>query len=473
VYALSNFTCAGGPLYNTTARTGNVATTANTTGVPTGYYNAAAGLTCSALKTALKTIITNGHNPQTYDDLWSQYQNTDIKPRPTGSGNVIWDIYSTRADGTAPYYYVPGSDQCGSYNGEGSCYNREHSFPKSWFNDEMPAYSDYNHIFPTDGYVNGKRSNYKYGEVATATWTSQIGAKLGSSSIAGIAGPVFEPIDEYKGDVARAYLYMITRYQDRITTWDGYSTEGAETFVANTFPSVEINYLKLMLKWHHQDPVSAKEIARNNGTYSFQGNRNPYIDDATYADQVWNNTCPGLSALPVDVLYFGGKLLGDKVTLNWEVANETNVERYVVERSFNGSEFSITGSLTATGKTRYTFDDNISLNRGRRIYYRLKKMDKDGSFTYSEIFSIHVPMNIRFTVYPNPAKDYVVVQLNNIAQNNATLQLTDLTGRLVLQQKATSGSYTQLPVTGLPAGTYLLTLLNGAERYMQKVVITQ
>lgn len=485
VFPQNNFNCTGGPLYNTTSVSGSTTTTNIATGDwPTGYYNFANGKSCATLKTALRYITDNTsgsfsgdtytHDPQSYDALWNQYKISDIKPREVGSGsaNVIWDIYSDKPNATDPYNYTPGSDQCGSYSGENSCYNREHSFPKSWFNDAPPMHNDYHHVFPTDGYVNGKRSNYKYGEVASATWTSLNGSKLGSSSIAGISGPVFEPINEYKGDVARAYLYMVTRYETYLSTWNGYNTDGAETLDGSMFPAVDINYLKLMIKWHNQDPVSQKERDRNNGGYSFQGNRNPFVDHPEYVSEIWNSSCPGLGALPVDILFFQGKLENNKTILSWDVATEINLDRYEVERSFNGTTFNQIGSVKAENRSSYSYSDNIENLGGRRIFYRLKKVDKDGSFSYSAVFSIHVPLNTKFTVYPNPASTEIRLQLNRTTNEKATVMVTEITGKTVILKQITANQgLITIPTTGLNSGSYIVKLIMGAEEYSQRVLI--
>jgi len=472
VFAVSNFTCTGGPLYNTTSSNGSVATTNNSSGEPAGYYNAAAGKNCGELKTALAGIITSGHSPKSYGDLWDQYLSTDTRPNPAGAGNVIWDMYAFKPNGTANYYYTPGGDQCGQYNSEADCYNREHSFPSSWFNDASPMVSDYNHIFPTDGYVNNRRSNYKYGKVATATYTSTNGSKLGSSAIAGISGPVFEPIDEYKGDFARAYLYMVTRYENNLSAWRGYSTEGAATFTSTAFPGVQIDYLRMMLSWCRLDPVSAKEVARNNGTYSFQGNRNPYIDHPEYVEMVWNNTCIGLSTLPVDILLFTGKLSGDNIVLNWEVENEVNLARYEIERGYNGTSFTKVGEVAAQGLSRYGFSDPVAASRGRRVYYRLKKTDNDNRFVYSNTFSLHIPAFDRFSAYPNPAQDVVYLQLNNTINDKAMVQVTDIAGRIVMdQQSVLENGLITLPVSQLNNGLYMVRITWKGTQYLQKLII--
>ena len=113
---------------------------------------------------------------------------------------------------------------------------------------------------------------------------------------------------------------------------------------------------------------------------------------------VWNSNCPGLTTLPVNLLYFLGKIQANKVVLNWEVNNEINFKEYVVERSMNANDSTAITSVVATGSKTYTFSDDATSIKGGRLYYRLKKVDKDGSFTYSDVFSVHIPLNIAFSV---------------------------------------------------------------------------
>jgi len=240
---------------------------------PQGYYDPAAGLFGTALQQALHDIIDD-HNVLSYDELWSAFQSTDKK-----SNGKVWDMYSDIPGGTPPYQYTFGSDQCGSYNGEGDCYNREHSWPKSWFNDKSPMYSDLFHLYPTDGYVNNKRSNYPYGEVGSVSWTSDNGSKLGDCSTPGYSGTVFEPIDPYKGDLARTYFYMATRYYKEDNGWSGSGmTTGSQ---------LKPWAVTMLLEWHLADPVSDKEINRNNAAWLLQHNRNPFIDHPEYAQNIW------------------------------------------------------------------------------------------------------------------------------------------------------------------------------------------
>ncbi|HBS85286.1 MAG: hypothetical protein A2W91_15890 [Bacteroidetes bacterium GWF2_38_335] len=243
--------------------------------IPAGYYDSAEGLTGTALKSALHEII-NDHDAQTYDYLHVAFETTDVK-----SNGKVWDMYSDIPGGTPPYEYsFTSSDQCGSYGGEGDCYNREHSWPKSWFGGEVsPMYSDLFHLVPTDGYVNGMRSNYPFGEVGSADWTSENGSKLGNCNFPGYSGTVFEPIDDFKGDFARNYLYMTVRYLGEDSGWPGSEmTDGAQ---------LKTWGLNLMKKWDYEDPVSQKEIDRNNAIYDIQNNRNPFIDHPEYVGEIY------------------------------------------------------------------------------------------------------------------------------------------------------------------------------------------
>lgn len=242
--------------------------------IPSGYYDPANGLTGQPLQAALHNIIKN-HTVVSYSSLWTYFQSTDKK-----SNGTVWDMYSDVPGGTPPYTYQFGSDQCGNYSGEGDCYNREHSWPKSWFGDIAPMNCDIFHIYPTDGYVNGRRDNYPYGEVSSATWTSLNGSKLGTCVTPGYSGVVFEPLDSYKGDFARTYFYMSVRYYTEDGGWPGSPmTTGAQ---------LKPWALAMMLQWSEQDPVSQKEIDRNNYVYNqVQHNRNPFIDHPEYAEAIW------------------------------------------------------------------------------------------------------------------------------------------------------------------------------------------
>ncbi|MEF9476647.1 endonuclease [Chryseobacterium sp. 1B4] len=253
---------------------------------PAGYYNSANGLSGAALKTELSNIITNGHVDKGYNGLWTGYKTTDIDKDYENDGTIL-DIYSEKPVGADPYNYTAGSDQCGTYSTEGNCYNREHIVPQSLFNQASPMVADIHFIRATDGKVNGMRSNYPFGKVGSASFTSQNGSKLGTSASSGYSGTVFEPIDEFKGDVARMIFYFVTRYQSKLSTFSSGNMLGS-----SAFPGLQTWELNVLLAWHNQDPVSQAEIKRNNASYTFQGNRNPFIDNPSYVNLIWGSQQP-------------------------------------------------------------------------------------------------------------------------------------------------------------------------------------
>ena len=248
--------------------------------IPNGYYDNANGKTGTELRSALHDIIDN-HTTISYQQIWSAFWSTDNK-----GNNVVWDMYSDGAPYT--YSYMGWNDQCGDYEQEGDCYNREHSWPQSWFSKASTPTTDLHHIFPTDGFVNFKRSNHPFGEVQSTTWTSQNGSKLGNcKSSLGYTGTVFEPIDEYKGDFARAYFYMSTRYYGEDASWGSSGmTDKAD---------IKSWAITMLLRWSDNDPVSQKEIDRNNVIYGIQGNRNPFIDHPEYAHMIWEPGWTGVT----------------------------------------------------------------------------------------------------------------------------------------------------------------------------------
>lgn len=287
--------------------------------IPTGYYNTATG-TGYTLKTQLRNIISNNTNSSTtasYNELWTLYTTTAFRDNYYENDGSLLDIYSEvpNAQGNTSlndlYVYTSLSQQCSSSTPsfEGTCYNREHTMPQSVFSSAYPMYSDAHFVLPTDNRVNAWRDNYPFGKVVTTTAVaatngtvssanttpvymknqSRLGQNINSDYAIGYSGVVFEPLDEFKGDIARALLYFATRYENEIPSWSYVMFNGTSNQVfTNTF-------LNIIIKWHLLDPVSPYEIAKNNAVYAFQGNRNPYIDHPEYVCQIWATQCAALS----------------------------------------------------------------------------------------------------------------------------------------------------------------------------------
>ena len=257
------------------------------------YYEDLQGKSGKSLFDAVHVVAKEGYSSLGYDGLWGAYKKTDMR-----DNGKIWDMYSDCS-------WTVGSDQCGSYSSECDCYNREHSIPKSWFGGSKSGPGcDIFQVVPTDGYVNNRRSNYAFGEVSSASYTYD-GAKLGSAksititggnTIAGntgtsvsCSGTVFEPRDEYKGDFARGYFGTMIKWANgdytAFTTGDG-SKIFSSNYSTGAFGLTKYG-VALLMKWHRQDPVSQKEVDRNNGIQQTQGNRNPFIDYPYLAEFIW------------------------------------------------------------------------------------------------------------------------------------------------------------------------------------------
>ena len=309
--------------------------------LPVNYYQSASGLTCSALKTAVAGIISNGSVELLYSDLWATYPRTDKKRNDANTADVVWDMYSDNPGGPDPYTFTFITDQCGQYNKEGDCYNREHTFPQSWFNELTPMKSDMNHVFPTDGEVNGIRSNFPFGEVSSVSITTRNGSKLGTGNNFGYTGTVFEPINEYKGDIARAVLYMSVRYENLISSWIN-NGNANDILNGTSYPVFDSWQLRLLYKWHTQDPVSDKELRRNDSVFVIQKNRNPFIDRPEWVYDMWS--CTGLlmpTSAPETTIPHKGLTLfplpagpSETITVRWDRPLTENTNLQVV--SFTG-----------------------------------------------------------------------------------------------------------------------------------------
>jgi endonuclease I/chitodextrinase len=194
--------------------------------------------------------------------------------------------YTENPNGADAYEFNHGVDRCGNYSGEADCHNREHIIPQSSFGSASPMQNDIHHVVPSDGYVNGQRGSLPFGTVSSANWTSLNGSKRGPSNISGYSGNVFEPIDEFKGDIARAILYFVTRYENTV---DGYTS--FDMFNGTENQALEDWALDMLLDWHYNvDPVDQREIDRNDAAYNYQGNANPFVDHPEYANMIWNPT---------------------------------------------------------------------------------------------------------------------------------------------------------------------------------------
>lgn len=232
--------------------------------IPAGYYSSLKGKSESELKTALYKIINPHTLVSSYQNLPQYFCKTDVYP----NSKRWWDMYSD-----IPLYSP-------SFSG----LNREHSLPKSWWggSTSTPAYTDLNHLYPAEADANMAKSNYPLGIVVGKTKFTNGVSTVGVGENSGGAQYVFEPADEYKGDFARTYFYMVTCYQDMTWKYTYMCRNGV-------YPSLQQWAIDLLLKWHRADPVSEKETLRNEQVFLVQNNRNPYIDYPDLVEYIWGN----------------------------------------------------------------------------------------------------------------------------------------------------------------------------------------
>ena len=320
---------------------------------PAGYYNGTEGLTGAALKTKLSEIITAGHKDNGYDGLYNGYPTTDSDHFYENDGTVL-DMYSENPTGTDPYTYRHGIKKCGNYSVEGDCYNREHIVPQSFFNQQSPMRGDIHFVRPTDGKVNGMRSNYPFGAVNSPSFTSKNGTKVGPSSSPGYGGTVAEPIDEFKGDIARMVFYFVTRYESRLSSFSTGNMLGG-----SPYPGLQAWEKDVLLAWSIQDPVSPTEIERNNASYVFQKNRNPFIDHPEWVQLIWGSQTVDTQApsAPTNLAVLSTSTAS--ANLSWTASTDNvgvSYYRIFVNGVFHSNSNATTATVSGLAQgTTYTF----------------------------------------------------------------------------------------------------------------------
>ena len=328
--------------------------------IPSGYYSSLNGKSEASLKSAIHLLLYNHTKVSSYSDLPKYFQRTDVHKDITDKrGNPMWwDMYAEIP------LYTP------SFSG----LNREHAFPKSWWGGDTstPAYTDLNHLYPSEMKANTAKSNFPLGVCSSTSFDNGI-SKVGPpvTGQGGGAAKVFEPANEYKGDLARAYFYMVCCYQN--LTWK-------YTYMVqqNTYPTLNSYAINLLLQWHRQDPPSQKEYDRNEEIYKIQNNRNPFIDYPDLAEYLWGNkkgqmffennagTPSGKPNLITPVqdmaLDFGQVAIGTSATANLLFRGE-NLTRSMTVKLYSGDKqmFSLPTSSISTSLINTANGYNLSV----------------------------------------------------------------------------------------------------------------
>lgn len=255
-----------------------LAVTASYAGFKPGYYDRLDGKKRETLKKAVKECVSS-HKELNYYALPDYWITTDIYPELVDGLKRWWDMYSDEM-----YLIQRGQSGRQSFSSYGM--QREHSVPKSWWKkgtsvEYTPAYSDMWNLYPSNGPANQAKLNYPFGPTSSTTFNNGV-SKVGppQNGYGGGASRVFEPADEYKGDFARSMFYMACVYDD-INWVINYM------YRAESYPTLTQWACNMLLQWARQDPVSQKEIDRNNLVEQCQGNRNPFVDFPELAEYVW------------------------------------------------------------------------------------------------------------------------------------------------------------------------------------------
>ncbi|MFH2051585.1 MAG: endonuclease [bacterium] len=356
---------------------------------PAGYYDSVDSSTPAAMRASLHAVIddhTRIPYTATGTDTWDVLELADEDPNDSGR---ILDIYLNAS-------YVK--------YGEGNLdYNREHSWPKSYgFPNDVVAnypYTDCHHLFLANDSYNTSRSNKPFRSCAsgcTEKPTLEYNGVGGGTGVypgnsnwtsGSFTEGSWETWIDRRGDVARALFYLDVRYEGGVHGVTGYSepdlilTDDEGLIAAsNTGANEAVGYMgmvSVLLQWHQQDPVDAKEASRNDVVYSFQGNRNPFIDHPEWVDCIFAGNCGGGGdttppAAPTGLVATPGD---GSVGLDWVDNGEPDLMGYAVYRATaSGGPYAEVTAL-ATGSQ---FTDS-GLTGGVTYYYVVTAKDSSGN----------------------------------------------------------------------------------------------
>ena len=311
-----------------------------------GYYDAMNGKKKEQLKAAVKTCVQN-HTRLEYYDLPNNWRYTDTYPDLYDGNLRWWEMYSNNI-------YLIYSNQSPKSSFSANKMQREHSVPKSWwkYNNDVeytPAYTDLMNLLPSDGECNQAKSNYPFGVVADGRATYNNGsAKVGvpAAGQGGGAAFVFEPADEYKGDFARGIFYMACVYDD--LPW--VTSYVYNMFQQNSYPTLKSWAYSTLLEWHRNDPVSQKEINRNNAVEGQQGNRNPFIDFPNLAEYIWGSS--------TDVAFF----IADQGDAQTPVPDKSYITEPVNGEALDFGECAVGGSQVSYLEVKGMITSSLSIS---------------------------------------------------------------------------------------------------------------
>lgn len=378
--------------------------------IPAGYYDGTDGLSGYALKSKLHEIVSKQIYSYSYDDLKTLFGVTDLD-KYYEKDNTLLDIYSEKPTEADSYNYSL-ANIIGTASAEGQGWNREHGMPQSTFYGIYPMYSDIHYLIPADAYINQRRSNFPYARNNGDSMIFTNGSKLGRSTTPGYVNTVYEPIDEFKGDVARYLLYFVTRYEGSLNNYN---------FMLSTSPldgneerGYENWYINLLRDWNALDPVSQREIDRNNTVYDIQKIRNPFIDHPEWVDVIWNVSIDGIA--PVAPSNLVASSVGESfITLNWDASSDSDVLGYKIY---------VNGNFYKNSKTTTCTIDRLSAST---VYNISIKAYDNGYLLSADSNSI----SVNTLSADNLAKDLMITKYIEGSNYNKALEVTNITGHEV------------------------------------------
>lgn len=391
--------------------------------LPNDYYKEADGLSGYALKSKLHEIISKQIYSYKYTQIGGLYANTDLD-KYYENDNTILDIYSEKPTEADAYNYDL-TQNISSANAEGQGWNKEHGMPQSNYYGIYPMYSDMHYLIPADARINQLRSNNPYGRTNgaanncnspnTTPCTASNGSKLGKSITLGYTGTVYEPIDEFKGDVARYLLYFVTRYEGRLNLFNHMVT--ASPLDGSEEKGFEDWYINMLKEWNTLDPVSQRERDRNEVIFALQKIRNPFIDHPEWVNLIWNEATDATSPqVPTNVVATN---VGESfVSLSWAPSADTDVLGYKIY---------VNGVYNKYSKSTSTTIDRLSPSTSYLI--TVKAYDK--GYLYSNESNA---LSVSTLATDNLAKDLMITKYIEGTSSSATstynnaIEITNLTG---------------------------------------------
>jgi endonuclease I len=354
---------------------------------PAGYYDTVDATDSTTLRATLHGVIDDHtrfkYTSSTQTDTWDILELADEDP---ANANNILDVYRN-----ATYVKEGGGN---------NFYNREHSWPKSYGfpkdNTTNYPYTDCHHLFLSDDGYNSSRSNkpYRYCDASCGENPTDFNSGQGGGSgmypgnsnwtSGSFTQGTWETWIGRRGDVARALFYLDVRYEGGTHGVTGAAEPDliltdSEALIdsSNTGRNESVGYmgmLTVLLAWHIEDPVDALEQDRNDLVFSFQGNRNPFIDHPEWVDCLFNNNCGGGGdmtppAAPTNLAATGSNGLVD---LDWDDNGEGDLAGYYVYRATTsgGPYTSVNGALL--GSSDYS---DTTVTNGTTYYYVVTAVD--------------------------------------------------------------------------------------------------